>query len=94
VGDDNGSDAKGRVCPGCGSTLVRVERQGIEIDRCPNCRGIWLDRGELEKLLAAGTDHESHAAYERRPDDEGDEPEPAERLATRRSFFAELFDVE
>ena len=39
-------------CPNCSdSTLVMSERQGVEIDYCPQCRGIWLDRGELDKLL-------------------------------------------
>ncbi|NCV62499.1 MAG: hypothetical protein EBW49_00870 [Betaproteobacteria bacterium] len=39
-------------CPQCKDTaLVMSERQGIEIDYCPNCRGIWLDRGELDKLI-------------------------------------------
>ena len=38
-------------CPSCNVTLVLSERQGIEIDYCPNCRGIWLDRGELDKLI-------------------------------------------
>ena len=38
-------------CPHCKQELKPTERQGIEIDYCPNCRGIWLDRGELDKLL-------------------------------------------
>jgi Zn-finger nucleic acid-binding protein len=39
-------------CPVCKSVkLVMSERQGIEIDYCPQCRGIWLDRGELDKLI-------------------------------------------
>lgn len=39
-------------CPVCNDThLVMAERQGVEIDYCPNCRGIWLDRGELDKIL-------------------------------------------
>lgn len=39
-------------CPTCTDTpLVMAERQGVEIDYCPACRGIWLDRGELDKLL-------------------------------------------
>lgn len=39
-------------CPQCKDTaLVMSERQGIEIDYCPDCRGIWLDRGELDKLI-------------------------------------------
>ena len=40
-------------CPIDGETLMMSERQGVEIDYCPRCRGIWLDRGELDKLLAA-----------------------------------------
>jgi Zn-finger nucleic acid-binding protein len=39
-------------CPVCKTTaLVMSERQGIEIDYCPQCRGVWLDRGELDKLI-------------------------------------------
>lgn len=39
-------------CPNCTDTLlVMSERQGVEIDYCPRCRGVWLDRGELDKLL-------------------------------------------
>lgn len=39
-------------CPACTEThLMLSERQGVEIDYCPRCRGIWLDRGELDKLL-------------------------------------------
>lgn len=38
-------------CPRCGTTLAMTDRQGIEIDYCPQCRGVWLDRGELDKLI-------------------------------------------
>ena len=38
-------------CPNDGARLVEVERSGILIDACPECRGVWLDRGELDKLL-------------------------------------------
>lgn len=38
-------------CPRCGVTLTMSERQGIEIDYCPQCRGVWLDRGELDKII-------------------------------------------
>ncbi|MFD5215665.1 zf-TFIIB domain-containing protein [Microbacterium sp. NPDC058345] len=38
-------------CPADGSTLVMSERSGIEIDYCPQCRGVWLDRGELDKII-------------------------------------------
>lgn len=40
-------------CPVCTATdLVMSERSGIEIDYCPQCRGVWLDRGELDKIIA------------------------------------------
>jgi Zn-finger nucleic acid-binding protein len=38
-------------CPIDNADLVMSERQGIEIDYCPNCRGVWLDRGELDKII-------------------------------------------
>ncbi len=39
-------------CPVCpDSTLLMSDKQGVEIDYCPNCRGVWLDRGELDKLI-------------------------------------------
>jgi Zn-finger nucleic acid-binding protein len=41
----------GLLCPACRVDLVMSERQKIEIDYCPNCRGVWLDRGELDKII-------------------------------------------
>ncbi|BDI23143.1 zf-TFIIB domain-containing protein [Herbiconiux sp. L3-i23] len=38
-------------CPNDNATLVMSERNGIEIDYCPECRGVWLDRGELDKII-------------------------------------------
>jgi uncharacterized protein len=38
-------------CPACGGELVELERSGVRIDACRNCRGVWLDRGELERIL-------------------------------------------
>jgi uncharacterized protein len=38
-------------CPTCGNRLVEVERAEVLIDACPSCRGVWLDRGELDKIL-------------------------------------------
>ena len=38
-------------CPVCNIALVMSERQSVEIDYCPTCRGIWLDRGELDKII-------------------------------------------
>jgi len=51
---DNQSDmnaSPGMLCPGCKLALVMTERQNIEIDYCPDCRGVWLDRGELDKII-------------------------------------------
>jgi Zn-finger nucleic acid-binding protein len=81
------------ICPACGARLETVVRQGVEIDRCPDCRGIWLDRGELEKLVTLGGGHTGTAQSARPGGDDG-EPDPANKLATRRSFFAALFDVD
>ena len=61
-------------CPTCAdSTLVMTDRQGIEIDYCPQCRGVWLDRGELDKLIEraapqAAPAAPARAAMPRRPD--------------------------
>lgn len=38
-------------CPVDGETLVMADRSGVEIDYCPKCRGVWLDRGELDKII-------------------------------------------
>ena len=69
-------------CPNCPDTgLVMSDRQGVEIDYCPQCRGVWLDRGELDKLLVAERDEseksvqahrrfqEEVKSFERNPDD-------------------------
>lgn len=45
------TSAAGMPCPICRVGLVMSERQGVEIDYCPQCRGVWLDRGELDKIL-------------------------------------------
>jgi uncharacterized protein len=41
----------GMLCPTCKVDLVMSERQSVEIDYCPKCRGVWLDRGELDKII-------------------------------------------
>ncbi|MBL8160273.1 zf-TFIIB domain-containing protein [Candidatus Saccharibacteria bacterium] len=41
-------------CPNDNTLLVMTERQGVEIDYCPQCRGVWLDRGELDKIIERG----------------------------------------
>jgi hypothetical protein len=42
-------------CPVDGATLTMTERSGVEIDYCPQCRGVWLDRGELDKIIERAT---------------------------------------
>ncbi|MES2988151.1 MAG: zf-TFIIB domain-containing protein [Pseudomonadota bacterium] len=90
------------VCPVDGATLVPVERSGIEIDHCPTCRGVWLDRGELDKII------ERSAAQAPAPASQQHAPEPYREQRTqydsrghqggyhphkkRKSFFEELFD--
>ena len=54
-------------CPIDGSELRITDRQGIEIDYCPQCRGVWLDRGELDKVIERTT-----AAFSDRDDDDDD----------------------
>ena len=44
-------------CPICSVPLVMSDRQGIEIDYCPKCRGVWLDRGELDKIIERSVAH-------------------------------------
>jgi uncharacterized protein len=47
----NKKGEKNMNCPICNIVLQLSEKQGVEIDYCPKCRGIWLDRGELEKII-------------------------------------------
>ena len=42
------------LCPNDNSSMQTVDRAGVQFDMCPSCRGVWLDRGELEKLMEAG----------------------------------------
>lgn len=64
-------------CPHCSDvTLVMTERQGVEIDYCPQCRGVWLDRGELDKLIARDAAPAPAAA-----------PQPVYQQAARRPDF-------
>ena len=62
--------AVGMPCPVCKVALVMSDRQGVEIDYCPQCRGVWLDRGELDKII------ERSAAAEMPP-----QPAPAPQAA-------------
>jgi len=49
--NEQGSNNRSLPCPVDGATMVEVERNGVLIDACPRCRGVWLDRGELDKLI-------------------------------------------
>lgn len=84
-------------CPHCTSTfLVMSERQGVEIDYCPQCRGVWLDRGELDMLIerAAQAATTSRTAPLNRPEfADSDYPAPHGTHARRRkSWLSEIFD--
>ena len=54
--------AVGMPCPVCKVALVMSDRQGVEIDYCPQCRGVWLDRGELDKIIERSAAHDSGPA--------------------------------
>ncbi|MGH9281867.1 MAG: zf-TFIIB domain-containing protein [Acidimicrobiales bacterium] len=85
-------------CPTDGTTLLMSERQGVEIDYCPQCRGIWLDRGELDKLLNAvdrADDREDDDRRDRDRDRYRDEDRggPGDRpRKKKRSFLSEMFE--
>jgi len=51
------------MCPNCNEGMQEIRRNEVQIDVCPKCRGVWLDRGELEKLLDSA--REVEAEYER-----------------------------
>ena len=87
-------------CPTCPDTALAIsDRQGIEIDYCPQCRGVWLDRGELDKLIErAAMPAASRGAANSRPDSRPDfvdsdyrgaHAHPARR---RKSWLSDLFD--
>lgn len=81
------------ICPACQSELKMSERSGVEIDYCPSCRGVWLDGGELDKIL------ERSAAPAAPPPAVG-HPQPwggqggyaPPHQKRRKSFLEELFD--
>lgn len=79
-------------CPVDDETLVMTERSGVEIDYCPKCRGVWLDRGELDKLIeraAPETAGPSRSAPGRDDYEGGRGPY---RKKKKESFLSELFD--
>ncbi|MDB5753361.1 MAG: hypothetical protein JWP65_3782 [Ramlibacter sp.] len=94
-------------CPHCAeATLVMSERQGIEIDYCPQCRGVWLDRGELDKLIERSTDSATPVAAAAVPQQPHAQPQPRRPdfvdsdfgrshsggYRKRKSWLSEIFD--
>lgn len=95
-------------CPVCAVELKITDRQGIEIDYCPNCRGVWLDRGELDKLIERvafegrsfsppSSESPSSPKPKRRRDEYDDDDDYDPRYDDRRrrrrgSFLDDLFD--
>ncbi len=98
------------TCPNCDARLVEVERSDVLIDACPQCRGVWLDRGELDKILVkerqlSSTDPDEDFYREmegRRPsapprrerDDERRHEDKHYKKKRRRSFLEELLDFD
>ncbi|WP_343703625.1 zf-TFIIB domain-containing protein [Chitinophaga sp.] len=86
-------------CPNCNETLLMTHRNNIEIDYCPNCRGIWLDKGELDKLLeqeARQGDGDRGYDRDRDRDRKYDQPRYDERHYPRKKkgFLGDFFDFD
>ena len=88
-------------CPVCTTVnLVMTDRQGVEIDYCPECRGVWLDRGELDKILersapqASVSPPQSHQQYAPQPEAyaNGHGDSHGYKPHHKKSFLQELFD--
>jgi Zn-finger nucleic acid-binding protein len=89
-------------CPTCIIELKIADRQGIEIDYCPQCRGVWLDRGELDKIIersaAADFDDNRHDRDDRNYRERSGEYDESRRYSggkrkQRKSFLGEMFDM-
>lgn len=94
------------LCPKCTDSLHITDRQGIEIDFCPICRGVWLDAGELEKIIERAIQTESQfnkrsgSAYESDYDDRAYQnrdrmhrPGTYTKHKKKKHFLEELFDL-
>lgn len=78
-------------CPIDGTELVMAERQGIEIDYCPKCRGVWLDRGELDKIIERSTPG-APAAAPSYPRSAHDDDRRYDHKRKKKSLLGDLFD--
>lgn len=91
-------------CPNCNETLLMTERNNIEIDYCPSCRGVWLDRGELDKMLAFPAQHNnghdtaqpytSGSRYQDTRDKQPRHQQPYQKPYKKKSFLGDLFDFD
>jgi Zn-finger nucleic acid-binding protein len=82
-------------CPICSVELQMMERQNIEIDYCPQCRGVWLDRGELDKLIERS--NQLSSGPERREYEHEHERDDHDRHASsygrkKQSFLSGIFE--
>lgn len=84
------------LCPVCQADLLLSEKQGIEIDYCPKCRGIWLDRGELDKIIERSLmKEESFRPIDRKSDyyQEESYSDRNQKKYKKKSFLSDLFDL-
>lgn len=93
-------------CPVCKEQELKMaERQGIEIDYCPSCRGVWLDRGELDKIIDRSAAVEARTAApeavtdrrypeERYPEDRYQEDRYRDKRYRKRGLLGDLFDFD
>lgn len=83
-------------CPACLTPLAMAERQGIEIDYCPDCRGVWLDRGELDKIIERSAAEPAARFASAAPGHDVRRDRDDDRHyghgKPRKSFLSELFD--
>lgn len=78
-------------CPVCDVELKISERQGVEIDYCPKCRGVWLDRGELDKIIErSASEQPQQTARPERYEEKRYDKYPEKKK--RKSFLDDLFD--
>lgn len=81
-------------CPLCDVKMKEVERRGVTIDICPECKGVWLDKGELDRLLSLDRAEEETAFREKKPEYYKDTAYTSEKhYKKRKSLLGEIFDI-
>lgn len=79
-------------CPNCNVSLVMTDRSGIEIDYCPQCRGVWLDRGELDKIIERSTPNVRPTPFEGYSDKQRYPSDREYHYKKKKGLLGELFD--